>query len=71
MVNINILGNENKGIEGVKVGLDKLKLDMLTSMLYRLENHRPVLHTSNLSIIISPGDRQVRASFQVFKQSGG
>jgi len=66
-----VLTNVQKGTEGVKVGLDRLKLDHLMSMLYQLENHRPVLRTSHLSISISPGNRQVRASFQVHKQLGG
>ena len=65
---LNVLNNVQKGTEGVKVGLDKLKLDHLLSMLYRLENHRPVLRTSHLNISISPGNRQIRASFQVHKQ---
>ena len=65
---LNVLNNVEKDIEGVKVGLDRLKLDNLFSMLYRLENHRPVIRTSHLSISISPGDRLVRASFQVHKQ---
>ena len=65
---LNVLNNAEKGTEGVKVGLDKLKLDNLISMLYRLENHRPVIRTSHLSISISPGDRLVRASFLVHKQ---
>ncbi len=65
---LNVLNNMENGTEGVKVGLDKLKLDDLFSMLYRLENHRPVIRTSHLSISISPGDRLVRASFQVHKQ---
>ena len=65
---LNVLNNVEKGTEGVKVGLDRLKLDNLLSMLYRLENHRPVIRTSHLSISISPGDRLVRASFQVHKQ---
>ena len=65
---LNVLNNVEKGNEGVKVGLDRLKLDNLFSMLYRLENHRPVIRTSHLSISISPGDRLVRASFQVHKQ---
>jgi len=65
---LNVLTNVQKGTEGVKVGLDKLKLDHLLSMLYRLENHRPVLRTSHLNISISPGSRQIRASFQVHKQ---
>ena len=64
---LNVLNNVELGTEGVKVGLDKLKLDNLISMLYRLENHRPVIRTSHLSISISPGDRLVRASFQVHK----
>jgi len=68
---LNVLTNVQAGIEGVKVGLDRLKLDHLLSMLYQLENHRPVLRTSHLSISISPGNRQVRASFQVHKQHGG
>ena len=68
---LNVLTNVQKGTEGVKVGLDRLKLDHLMSMLYQLENHRPVLRTSHLSISISPGNRQVRASFQVHKQLGG
>ena len=68
---LNVLSNVQKGTEGVKVGLDKLKLDQLLSMLYQLENHRPVLHTSHLNISISPGSRQVRASFKVHKQLGG
>ena len=68
---LNVLTNVQKGTEGVKVGLDRLKLDQLLSMLYQLENHRPVLRTSHLSISISPGNRQVRASFQVHKQQGG
>ena len=65
---LNVLNNVEKGTEGVKVGLDRLKLDNLFSMLYRLENHRPVIRTSHLSISIRPGDRLVRASFQVHKQ---
>jgi len=65
---LNVLNNVEKGTEGVKVGLDRLKLDNLFSMLYRLENHRPVIRTSHLSISISPGDRLVCASFQVHKQ---
>ena len=65
---LNVLNNVEKGTEGVKVGLDRLKLDNLFSMLYRLENHRPVIRTSHLSISISPGERLVRASFQVHKQ---
>ena len=65
---LNVLNNVEKGTEGVKVGLDRLKLDNLFSMLYRLENHRPVIRTSQLNISISPGDRLVRASFQVHKQ---
>jgi len=65
---LNVLTNVQKGTEGVKVGLDKLKLDHLLSMLYRLENHRPVLQISHLNISISPGSRQIRASFQVHKQ---
>ena len=68
---LNVLTNVQAGIEGVKVGLDRLKLDHLLAMLYQLENHRPVLRTSHLSISISPGNRQVRASFQVHKQHGG
>jgi hypothetical protein len=68
---LNVLTNVQKGTEGVKVGLDRLKLDQLLSMLYQLENHRPVLRTSHLSISISPGNRQVRASFQVHKQQEG
>ncbi|MBT3213670.1 MAG: hypothetical protein HN351_03400 [Deltaproteobacteria bacterium] len=68
---LNVLTNVQKGTEGVKVGLDRLKLDQLLSMLYKLENHRPVLRTSHLSISISPGNRQVRASFQVHKQQEG
>ncbi len=68
---LNVLTNVQKGTEGVKVGLDRLKLDQLLSMLYQLENHRPVLRTSHLNISISPGNRQVRASFQVHKQQGG
>ena len=65
---LNVLNNVEKDTEGVKVGLDRLKLDNLFSMLYRLENHRPVIRTSHLSISIRPGDRLVRASFQVHKQ---
>ena len=65
---LNVLTNVQKGTEGVKVGLDKLKLDHLLSMLYRLENHRPVLRTSHLKISVSPGSRQIRVSFQVHKQ---
>ena len=65
---LNVLNNIEIGTEGVKVALDKLKLDNLFSMLYRLENHRPVIRTSHLSISISPGVRLVRASFHVHKQ---
>ena len=65
---LNVLNNVEMGTEGVKVALDKLKLDSLFSMLYRLENHRPVIRTSHLSISISPGVRLVRASFHVHKQ---
>ena len=67
---LNVLTNVKKGTEGVKVGLDRVKLDHLMHMLYQLENHRPVLRTSHLSISISPGNRQIRASFQVHKQLG-
>ena len=65
---LNVLNNVEIGTEGVKVALDKLKLDNLFSILYRLENHRPVIRTSHLSISISPGVRLVRASFHVYKQ---
>ena len=65
---LNVLNNVEMGTEGIKVGLDKLKLDNFFSMLYRLENHRPVIRTSHLSISISPRDRLVRTSFQVRKQ---
>ena len=65
---LNVLDNVEKGTEVVKVGLDRLKLDNLFSLIYRLENHRPVIRTSHLSISVSPGDRLVRASFQVHKQ---
>ena len=65
---LNVLNNVEMGTEGVKVALDKLKLDNLFSMLYRLENHRPIIRTSHLSISISPGVRLVRASFHVHKQ---
>ena len=65
---LNVLNNVEMGTEGVKVGLDKLKLNNLLALLYRLENHKPVIRTSHLSIIISPGDRLVRTSFQVHKQ---
>ena len=65
---LNVLNNVEMGTEGVKVGLDKLKLDNLFSMLYRLENHRPIIRTSHLSISISPGERLVRSSFHVHKQ---
>ena len=68
---LNVLTNVRKGTEGVKVGLDRLKLDQFLSMLYELENHRPVLNTSNLKISISPGSRLIRASFHVLKQLGG
>ena len=64
---LNVLNNVEMGTDGVKVALDKLKLDNLFSMLYRLENHRPVIRTSHLSISISPGVRLVRASFHVHK----
>ncbi len=67
---LNELTNLKNGTEGVKVGLDRLKLDDLMQMLYQLENHRPVLRTSHLSISISPGNRQIRASFHVHKQLG-
>jgi len=67
---LNELTNLENGTEGVKVGLDRLKLDDLMQMLYQLENHRPVLRTSHLSISISPGNRQIRASFHVHKQLG-
>jgi len=65
---LNVLNNVEMGTEGVKVGLDKLKLDNLFSMLYRLENHKPIIRTSHLSISISPGERLVRSSFHVHKQ---
>nr|ADI17587.1 hypothetical protein [uncultured delta proteobacterium HF0130_19C20] len=65
---LNVLNSVEIGTEGVKVALDKLKLDNLFSMLFRLENHRPVIRTSHLSISISPGVRLVRASFHVHKQ---
>ena len=65
---LNVLNNVEMGTEGIKVGLDKLKLDNFFSMLYRIENHRPAIRTSHLSISISPRDRLVRTSFQVRKQ---
>jgi len=65
---LNVLTNVKNGLEGIKVGLDRLKLDHLLSMLYKLENNRPILKISNLSITISPGEREIRASFQVKKQ---
>ena len=65
---LNDLTNVKNGIEGIKVGLDRLKLDHLLSMLYKLEHNKPVLKISHLSITISPGERKIRASFQVKKQ---
>ena len=65
---LNVLTNVKNGIEGIKVGLDRLKLDHLFSMLYKLENNRPVLKISHLSITVSPGERKIRASFHVKKQ---
>lgn len=68
---LNVLTNVKLGTEGIKVGLDRLKLDHLILLLYKLENHRPVLKISHLSISISPGERRIRASFQVHKQKEG
>ena len=65
---LNDLTNVKKGMAGIKVGLDSLKLDHLLLMLFKLENHRPVLNISNLSITISPSERKIRASFHVKKQ---
>ena len=67
---LNVLQQVEEETEGVQVRLDRLKLDQLTDMLYQLENHRPVLRLSQLNISISPGNRLVRASFQVRKQLG-
>lgn len=67
---LNALTSVDKGMEGVQVRFDRLKLDQLTDMLFQLENHRPVLRLSQLNISISPGNRLVRASFQVHKQAG-
>ena len=65
---LNELTNVNRGIEVIKVGLDSLNLDNLITMLYKLENHRPVLKISHLNISISPGERKIRASFNIKKQ---
>ena len=67
---LNVLQQVEEETEGVQVRMDRLKLDQLTDMLYQLENHRPVLRLSQLNISISPGNRLVRASFQVRKQLG-
>ena len=67
---LNVLQQVEEETEGVQVRLDRLKLDQLADMLYQLENHRPVLRLSQLNISISPGNRLVRASFQVRKQLG-
>ena len=67
---LNVLPQVKEQTEGVQVRLDRLKLDQLMDMLYQLENHRPVLRLSQLNISISPGNRLVRASFQVRKQLG-
>ena len=67
---LNVLPQVEEETEGVQVRLDRLKLDQLMDMLYQLENHRPVLRVSQLNISISPGNRLVRASFQVRKQLG-
>ena len=67
---LNVLPQVEEETEGVQVRLDRLKLDQLMDMLYQLENHRPVLRLSQLNISISPGNRVVRASFQVRKQLG-
>ena len=67
---LNALPQVEEETEGVQVRLDRLKLDQLMDMLYQLENHRPVLRLSQLNISISPGNRLVRASFQVRKQLG-
>ena len=68
---LNDLTNVDNDLEGIKVGLDRLKLDHLISLLYKLENNSPVLKISHLSINISPGERKIRASFQVKKQKQG
>ena len=67
---LNVLSQVEEETEGVQVRLDRLKLEQLMDMLYQLENHRPVLRLSQLNISISPGNRLVRASFQVRKQLG-
>ncbi len=67
---INALSNPPEGTEGVQVLLDRLQLDDLMDVLYRLENNRPVLRLSQLDLSVAPGSRLVRASFQVHKPSG-
>ena len=67
---LNVLPQVEEETEGVQVRLDRLKLDQLMDMLYQLENHRPVLRLLQLNISISPGNRLIRASFQVRKQLG-
>ena len=67
---LNVLPQLDEGREGVQVRLDQLKLNQLTEMLFKLENHWPTLMLSQMNISISPGNRLVRASFQVHKQLG-
>ena len=70
ILQLNVLPQVEEGMEGVQVRLDQLKLDQLTDMLYELENHWPMLRLSQMNISISPGNRLVRAGFQVHKQLG-
>lgn len=66
---LNALSTAPEGMEGVQVRLDKLNLDQALEVLYRLENHQPVLRLEQLLFSVAPGSRVVRLNFQVFKQS--
>jgi type II secretory pathway component PulM len=65
---LNTLSSPPEGMEGVQVRLDKLNLEQALDVLYQLENHHPVLRLEQLLFSVSPGNRQIRLNFQVFKQ---
>ena len=66
---LNVLNSVPEGTKGVQIRFDQLTLDQTIDVLYRLENHRPVLQIRQLNFSISPGNRFARLSFQVYKQT--
>lgn len=58
----------SKGLEGLQVRLDRLNLDELFSILYYLENQKPVIVLENLEVAQAIGSDLLKATFRAYKR---